>query len=160
MRNYGKTWPIALSILVALMLTILPLPDWARTFRPSWTALVIVFWSLNFSKRVSIGTAWTTGLILDALKGAILGQHALALTVLSFITIKFHLRIRVFPIAHQSITIFALIAIYEFMLMWVDGIVGEAEIGLARWGPVISSALLWPLIAIGLDRVQRRLRVG
>ncbi len=160
MRGNGKTWPIALSILIALMLTILPLPDWLETFRPSWAALVIVFWSLNLSRRVSIGTAWATGLILDALKGAILGQHALALTVLSFITIKFHLRIRVFPILQQSITIFALIAVYEFMLMWVDGIVGEAEIGLVRWGPVISSSLLWPLIAIGLDRVQRRLRVG
>lgn len=159
MRSNVRTWPIALSVLVAMMLTILPLPDWATAFWPNWIGMTIVYWSLHASHRVSIGTAWTAGLILDTLKGSILGQHTLALTVLSFLTVKFHLRIRVFPMGQQTLTVFALLAVYEFLLFWVDGIVGVAALGLNRWGPVISSAIMWPVVASLLNLIQRRLRV-
>jgi len=41
---------IYLSLLVALVLMILPLPDWAQIYRPNWMALVLIYWSMALPK--------------------------------------------------------------------------------------------------------------
>ena len=69
---------IALSFFVALILTIIPLPDWMASFRPEWVALTLIYWSMALPQRVGVGIGWGLGLALDVLKGALLGQHALA----------------------------------------------------------------------------------
>ena len=73
MRLTGLFW-ISLSIIIALMLTILPLPLWAAWFRPEWLVLVAIYWSIALPHRFNIGVAWLLGLLLDALSGTILGD--------------------------------------------------------------------------------------
>lgn len=150
-------WQIILYLIAAMILSVLPVPAWATPFRPDWVALTLIYWSMHLPRRFGLGAAWITGLALDALKGALLGQHALALTVVTFLSLKFRLRVRVFPIWQQSMTVLALIAIYEFILYWVDGVAGQPVSALDRWMPVLASAVVWPLLALLFGRVQRRL---
>lgn len=149
-------WPAIVSVIAALMLSIVPLPDWLDTWRPDWVALTIVFWSLALPRRISLGSAWVVGLALDTLKGALLGQHALALTLVSYFVVKFHLRMRVFPLGQQTISVGLLILIYEFILFWIDGVVGYPNMSIARFAPVLSSAAIWPLWLILLTSIQKR----
>ncbi|MBA3564386.1 MAG: rod shape-determining protein MreD [Gammaproteobacteria bacterium] len=152
-----RLWPIILYLIAAMILSVLPMPDWAAPFRPDWVGLTLIFWSMHLPRRFGLGAAWLSGLALDALKGALLGQHALALTIVAFFTLKFRLRLRVFPIWQQSVTVLALIAVYEFILYWVDGMAGRSVDGTDRWIPVVTSAVIWPLVALFFGRLQRRL---
>lgn len=156
MSAYARPLPVLASLVAAMMLEIIPMPAWADPMRPEWLALTVFYWAMHLPQRIGVGTAWICGLILDTLKGTLLGQYALALTVLAFITRKFHLRIRVFPVSQQILTAAALIGIVEFLIFWVDGVADNPTDNPGRWMPILSSALLWPVVSGVLNRVQRR----
>ena len=73
---------IYLTLLVALVLMILPLPDWAQIYRPNWMALVLIYWSMALPGRVGLLFAFFSGIILDTSLGTLLGQHTLALVMI------------------------------------------------------------------------------
>ena len=107
---------IYLSLVVAVILTILPLPDWAQIYRPNWVALALIYWSMALPKRVGLWFAFLTGLILDTSQGTLLGQHTLALVVVIFINMNFYQRICVLALAQQSLYVFVLLLINQFIV--------------------------------------------
>lgn len=141
------------TLIVALLLSILPLPEVIVSFRPDWVAIVLVYWSLFKPGHFGFLTAFWLGLALDTLYGSLLGQHALALLTVTYIARHFHLRIRVFPIWQMSVTVLALLALYEFLLFWADGVAARTVPAVDRWVPVAIGALLWPLIFASMHRL-------
>ncbi len=152
--------PVILTMIVGLMLTMMPLPELLDPFRPDWLALLVIFWAMQLPRTWSIGTAWIVGLILDVSQGTLLGQHALAFCVVAFMTVRFHLLMRVFPLPQLSATVFGLLAVYQFLLFWTNGVAGTHAVSTVYWGPVVSSALIWPLLFMGLSGVRYRDRSG
>jgi rod shape-determining protein MreD len=102
----------------------------------------------------SIGSAWIIGLLLDILQGDLLGQHAFALSVIAYLTQRFHLQIRIFPLWQLTMTVGALLAINAFILFWIDGVAGNPPIGLARWTQVFVGVILWPPVMTIMDRIR------
>lgn len=156
----SRRLPVIATLLVGLMLTILPLPESIEPFRPDWLALLVIFWSMQLPRTWSIGTAWIIGIILDVSYGTLLGQHALALCVIAFITVRFHLLMRVFPLSQLSATVFALLALYQFLLFWINGVAGVTAQAMDYWGPVITGTLVWPFLYMFLSGVRDRVRAG
>lgn len=146
--------PAAVSVLCALALAIIPLPDPIKPFRPDWVALVVIYWALMAPGRMGLLSAFFLGLLLDALAGALLGQHALAMLFVCYLAHRFHLRIRVFPIWQMSMTVMLLLAIYQFLLFWVDGVAGRTVNGAERWVPVLVGGLLWPVLLRFLQNIR------
>ncbi len=153
-RESSDFLPAWVSVLCALALAIIPLPSLISAFRPDWVVLVMIYWSLMTPGRLGLFSAFFLGLLLDTLSGALLGQHALALLVVSYVVQRFHLRIRVFPIWQMSMTVLALLAIYQFLLFWVDGVAGRTVTTAERWAPVMIGAALWPLILLLLENIR------
>jgi rod shape-determining protein MreD len=152
--------PVILTIIVSLMLMVMPLPDWATPFRPDWVALTLIYWAMMLPRTWSVGTAWLIGIVLDVAQGTILGQHALALCFIVFITVRFHLLMRVFPMQQLTATVFAILALYQFVLFWINGVAGIDAPAVKYWGPVISGTLFWPVVALLLSGVRLRVRHG
>jgi rod shape-determining protein MreD len=149
--------PVYFSILLGLMLSILPLPASLSSFRPDFVALTLIYWAMMLPRNFSIGKAWIIGVILDVMQGTLFGQHALALTVVIYLTIQFHLRIRVFPVWQVTAAVFALTAIYQFLLFWINGVVGQSALLIDYWGPVLANTILWPLLSGVLGGVRQRI---
>lgn len=156
----SRRLPVIVTLLVGLMLTIMPLPESIEPFRPDWLALLVIFWAMQLPRTWSIGTAWIIGVILDVSYGTLLGQHALALCVIAFITVRFHLLMRVFPLSQLSATVFALLALYQFLLFWINGVAGITAQAMDYWGPVITGTLVWPFLYVFLSGVRDRARSG
>ena len=156
----SRRLPVIATLLVGLMLTILPLPESIEPFRPDWLALLVIFWAMQLPRTWSIGTAWIIGIVLDVSYGTLLGQHALALCVIAFITVRFHLLMRVFPLSQLSATVFALLALYQFLLFWINGVAGVTAQAMDYWGPVITGTLVWPFLYMFLSGVRDRVRAG
>ena len=152
--------PVIVTIIFSLMLMVMPLPDWAAPFRPDWIALTLIYWAMMIPRTWSVGSAWIIGIVLDVAQGTILGQHALALCFIVFITVRFHLLMRVFPIQQLTATVFAILAVYQFILFWVNGVAGVDVPAVNYWGPVISGTLFWPVVTILLSGVRTRVRLG
>jgi rod shape-determining protein MreD len=152
-----NSWWVSFSSLVAtLALASVPLPDAAAPFRPDWVAVVLLYWSLMAPRHFSLLTAVWMGLALDTLTGALLGQNALALLVIVYLAEKFHLRLRVFPLSQLAITVLVLLALYEFILFWIDGMAGRTVPLVERWLPPLTGTLAWVALYMLFDRRERQ----
>jgi rod shape-determining protein MreD len=145
-----------ISVAAGLVLAIVPLPDWLDPVRPDLALLAVIYWILTSPRIAGLGYAWLSGLFLDVLRGMVLGQHALGFLVIAFVTHRLQLRMRMFPILHQAATVMLLLALYQFILFWTDGLIGHGYTGWSRWLSVLSGALLWPLIVAAGDSLTRR----
>lgn len=162
MQAREHEWFVPLvSIVAALALSVLPLPAGLGPYRPDWVALVLLYWSLVSPRRFGLLTAFWTGLALDTLNGALLGQHALALLVIVYLSRRFYLRLRVFPLSQLTMAVAALLLLYEFLLFWIDGVAGRTVPLVERWGAVVTGALVWlavvGLVERGRERMQARI---
>ncbi|MDH5179712.1 MAG: rod shape-determining protein MreD [Gammaproteobacteria bacterium] len=151
---------IIISFLVSFMLLMMPLPDFMRLARPEWVAMVVIYWSMALPQRVSVGYSWTAGLVVDVIRDSLLGQHALALALVSFITIRLHQRLRVYPPGQQAATVFLIILINFLIILWIRGIIGAAP---SLWQiliPTFTTALVWPFVFILMRYVRRQFQVS
>jgi rod shape-determining protein MreD len=148
--------PMALSALVALALAVIPLPGAVDVFRPDLLVLVVFYWSIEAPRAGGLTLAFMSGLALDVINGVVLGQHALALTLMSAWTTHLRLRLRVFSLLSQSLTIFALLTGYQFILFWIDGATGNPVTSFSRWFAPVVGAIIWPLLAGVLGRLNER----
>jgi rod shape-determining protein MreD len=148
--------PMLVSVVFGLILSVLPLPHWLNIARPDFLVIVVLYWSIMVPRAGGLMLAFFAGLLLDAFKGVVLGQHALALCLASYVAIKLHLRVRIFPVLHQALTVFWLLALYQFMLFWIDGMSGHPLTNYARWIPAFTGALLWPVFAGLLGNAYQR----
>ena len=144
------------SLLVALILMILPLPDWAQLYRPNWLALVLIYWSMALPKRVGLWFAFFSGIVLDTSMGTLLGQHALAMVVIIFLNLNFYQRIRVLALSQQAIYVFALLLINQVLVAWVEGILGRPTPLLAYFGGPLVGMLIWPWVFVILRDIRRK----
>jgi rod shape-determining protein MreD len=144
-----------LTLALGLAVAVVPLPAVVAPFRPDAIVLVLIYWSLATERRFGLLWALWLGLALDTLSGALLGQHALALLIVMYLVQRFQLQIRVFPASQMTLTIGVLLALYEFVLFWVDGVSGRTVPIAERWGSVASGILLWPLLMLTFDRMRR-----
>lgn len=159
-KGHNASWIIALSFLVAFMLTAMPLPDWAVDWRPLWAVMVLIYWCMALPERVGIGTAWVLGLLLDVQQGTVLGQNALGMCLIAYVTIQSHRRIRVSPLLQQAIVVFTYVVLFQFVTMWIRGIMGVPPPGWEFWLPALTSMLLWPWLFIILRDLRRKYHVS
>lgn len=145
--------------LIALILSVMPIPVWAQDFRPQWVALALIYWCLALPQRVGVGSAWLLGIFQDVLSGTLLGQHALGLSVIAFVIVKLHLRIRIFPLWQQSLTVMVLLLLERLLELWVMGATGQPTPTLWYWLPALVGTLLWSWVYIVLRDVRRRFKV-
>ena len=152
-------WVVPSTFVIALLLTALPMPESTAIWRPAWVALVLVYWCMAAPERVGVVVGWTAGLFLDVMTGTLLGQHALGLSVVAYVAHRTHRRVRVLPLWRQGITIFALVFLYQALVLWSNGIRGIPVTAPAYWTSPLVSMLLWPWIFVVLRVVRRRYAV-
>ena len=142
------------SLLVGLMLNLLPLGR--VIWMPDVLAVVLVFWSIYQPRRIGLGAAFLFGLTLDVHQASLLGQHALAYTVLIYFAIMVHRRILWFSVPGQAVQLLPLFAAAHAITI-VLRLIGGAEF--PGWqvllGPFLEAAL-WPLVSWLLLAPQRR----
>ncbi|MCH8261465.1 MAG: rod shape-determining protein MreD [Gammaproteobacteria bacterium] len=157
-KNTGG-WILFISLLIAFLLTALPLPHWADDWRPAWVAMVLIYWCMALPERIGIGIAWCMGLLLDVQQGALLGQNALGLALIAYFVIQIHKRFRLFPLVQQSCLVGFIIIFYLLISSWVTGIMGIPPKTWTYWMPAISSMVLWPWLFVILRDIRRQYNV-
>lgn len=154
------TWIIVLTFCAALLMMILPVPEWARTFRPQWVTLVLIYWCLALPHRISVGAGFLLGILLDVLSGTLLGQHALGLSLVAYVAVQLHARIRVYPLWQQSLAVLVLLVIEHLLSLWVMGATGQIPPGLEYWAVPLVGAVLWPWIFVTLRNIRRHFKIA
>lgn len=155
MNNSSVFFTIILTFIIAMMLMLMPLPDWAQAYRPEWLMLVLIYWCMALPNKVGIGIAWILGLCVDVIQGALLGQHAIGFAITAYIAIRFHQRVRNYPLHQQSLFVGMILLPYMSISLWILGILGEDPKSWLYWAPVVTSVLIWPWIYLVMRAIRR-----
>ncbi|TFW18832.1 rod shape-determining protein MreD [Massilia arenosa] len=145
---------IAFSLVCAFMLNLLPWGHWVGT--PDFVALVLVFWGIHQPRKVGIGLAFTMGLLMDVHEATLLGENALAYTLLSYLAIMIHRRVLWFPIMTQALHVFPLLLLTQAIQAVVRVIVSGRFPGWLNFLDSVVAMILWPVITMLLLAPQRR----
>lgn len=145
---------IVASLLFALGFNLIPFGR--QAVLPDMLALVLVFWNVHQPRRVGVGLAFVFGLVMDVHQGALLGQHALAYTLLSFVAITIHRRLLWFGIVEQTLQVFPVFLAAHAVALVVRLLAGDMFPGWWLLLAPVLEALLWPLVTLLLLAPQRR----
>lgn len=136
-----RVWFIALTMLLALVLNLLPL---GRLFGiPDWVALVLTFWCIHQPVKIGMGAAFLFGLAMDVADASLMGQHALAYVLLAFAANGVSRRILWFPLIQQALQIFPLLLGTQLLMLVVRLATGDEFPGWSWLLSSVNSALLW-----------------
>ena len=149
-----RTSTIVASFALALFLNFLPWRDLRLV--PDFVALVLVFWCVRQPRLVGLGAAWSLGLLTDAGNGVLLGQHALAYSLLAFLGVWLSRRILWFGPALQALHVGAMLLVAQGVSVLVRLIAGNDFPGWPIVVGPIAGAMLWPLVSWALLLPQRR----
>lgn len=152
-------WVVWMSLLVAAVLSIIPLPAWLSVARPAWVVMVVMYWILALPNRFGLFFAFIVGLCLDVFLGVIFGLHSLSLTVVAFLMLSLHRRLRMFPWWQQAFIVFVIISFYQLLNIWIKTAAGLSMPSLWYLLPALTSAALWPWIFSILRFLRRYFRV-
>ena len=158
MSRARNPWLLPLSVFVALLLGLLPLPDLLQPLRPYWLALVVAYWVIEDPDRVGLGFAFAMGLLADLAFGGLLGEQALRLVVMAFILQRFRAQLRFFPLSQQALAIGGLLVNDRVVSAAVHFTLGEPQLPWSFWWAPLLGMLLWGPVFLLLDtfRLGRR----
>src|SRR3990167_9301346 len=115
---------IWVSLLLAFVFNLIPMGRSGAV--PDLLAVALVFWNVHQPRRVGVGVAFAFGVFMDVHQGALLGQHALAYTLLSYSAIAVHRRLLWFTVGSQAVQILPLFAAAHAVALLVRLMAGAA----------------------------------
>ncbi len=145
---------VYITTLIALVLTLLPMPQLLSILWPNLLVLTVLYWSTMTPLAGGVLLGFLAGLIVDVIGGTQLGQHAFAFTVLTYLALKLHLLTRAKPLFEQAMFVFIALLLYETILWAIDGFSGHGTSSWTRWVHVPIGTVLWPVVVGILGRLH------
>jgi rod shape-determining protein MreD len=140
---------IALTLVAALMLNLLPWSGAWLWIKPDFVALVVLYWCIEQPRKVGFISAWVMGLFMDVADGTLFGQHALAYSILAYAGIVLHRRVRMFSGTPQAVHVLVLLLMNDLIVLAVRKVAGADFPGLQYFlGSFVAAALWLPLGAL------------
>ncbi|QIL19256.1 rod shape-determining protein MreD [Thermomonas sp. HDW16] len=158
MSRARNGWVLPVSLFVALLLGLVPLPEMLQPLRPYWLALVLAYWVLEEPEKIGLGAAFVLGLIADLTFGGLIGEQAMRLTILAFILDRFRARMRFFPLSQQALAIGVLLLNDRVVSAAIHLVMGEPQHSWGYWWAPLLGMLLWAPLHFVLDALRLRRR--
>lgn len=150
---YARFW---WSLLVALFLQLVQLPDAVAAARPLWLPLLLVYWALAEPRVPSLIAAFVFGIALDVLHNTILGQHAAGYLLLVYFVARLRGVFILFPLWQSTLVLIPGWFGYCALMALIDDLTQHRADAWLRWLPALSTTLFWPLVYTVMDSRQGR----
>lgn len=158
-RTRRNGWVLPVSLLLALLLGLVPLPETMQPLRPYWLALVLAYWVLEEPDKIGLGVAFVLGLVADLAFGGLIGEQAMRLVILTFILDRFRPRMRFFPLSQQALAIGGLLLNDRVVGLVIHTVLGAVQLPWTYWVAPLLGMLLWAPLYLVLDALRLNRRV-
>jgi rod shape-determining protein MreD len=153
-------WAISLSTFVALVLTVLPVPQIIFHFWPDWIALVLIYWALTVPEKIGPWVGFAVGTLMEVLFVRSFGVMGLGLATLVFTVNRANLQLRVLSIWQQMIVVGLFIGIFKLITGWLYGLIDGFVMSNEYFHSLIGCMVIWPFIFILLQEMRRMARIS
>ena len=150
-RNLIFTWSI---IILSIVLTIIPVPDIINSFRLPWLMMTVIYFSIFNVSLIGVLSAWFAGLILDLMTGGLMGENAMILSIISYISYRFRFQIRVYPIWQIMVVVLLLLSLGELFSLWIQGVSGIMNPSIVNWINISIAIIIWPLFMGFIQKME------
>lgn len=150
---------ILFTFVFALLLEAMPLPDSILWFQPEWATMALIYWCIALPHRIGVVTGFFLGLCMDLLDGSLLGQNAMAMCVVAYLSLMLYQRLRNYGAWQQAMMVGILIGISLMIFQWVQNLTSVAADTVAFLLPAVTSTILWPWFFIALRTIRRRFQI-
>ena len=145
-----------LSLIAALLMQLVVLPELLGAARPLWLPLIIAYWALVEPRMPILLCAFILGILSDVLFSTVLGQHALGLVLMAYVVSRMRPIFILFPLWQATLALAPAWLLYIYLMFWIDATTHhQADIWL-RWLPVLSTTLFWPLVFALMEALRGR----
>ena len=158
MSRARNGWVLPVSLLLALLLGLVPLPGMLQPLRPYWLALVLAYWLLEEPEHIGLGVSFALGVLADLVFGGLLGEQAMRLVVMAFILDRFRARMRFFPLSQQALVIGVLLLNDRVISAVIHVVMGAPQLPWLYWLAPLLGLLLWAPLHFALDTLRLRRR--
>ena len=149
---------LIISFLIGIILMVMPVVPWLSDIWPLWIIPILAYWIMALPHRVGLLAAWGSGIILDILYNSLLGAHALALLIFAALFSKISRQFSFFSTIQQMLILILLSLVYVVILLLTQLYEGQSILP-SFWWPLITTALVWPLVSLILQHYRRRFRI-
>lgn len=150
------SFTLIITIVIAMILMLLPLPKVLQLFRPEFVLMVLMYWAMALPRKVSVGVAWVVGVLMDVMMGGALGVTAFSYALVIFLTARFHLQLRQYPVWQQALIILSLVLLVQIIAV----IVSPQTATWFIWIPAVTSMVIWPMNYALLRNIRRSFNVN
>lgn len=147
---------IVITIIIAMLLMLVPLPDNLRFARPEWVLMTLIYWAMALPQRVGVGYAWCVGLLIDVLMGGSLGIEAFSYAFVIYLILRFHLQLRQYPLWQQALSIMTFVLVVNIPSVLMTSNFTSWYVLL----PAVTTTILWPIVYAFLRAVRRTFNVS
>jgi rod shape-determining protein MreD len=146
---------IAFTLIVALMVNLLPWSGPWLVAKPDFVALIVLYWCIQQPRKLGFAAAWLMGLMMDVAVGSLLGQHALAYSVLAFAGIVLHRRVLMFTMKNQILHVIPILLLNDLVVLVIRKLAGADFPGFGYFVGSLIAGALWPVMCFLLKLPQR-----
>lgn len=150
-RSYWGGFFLLLAL--AMVLTLIPLPDNLRPFRPHWLTLALFYLGIFMPLQSGVIRSWLLGIFTDGVSGTLLGIHALNFAFVTYGALLFHQRLRLYAVVQQMVVVTLIMAINLSAEYLIRGATDGSASTLLFWAPLLTTPLFWPLLYLLGDRL-------
>lgn len=154
MSRHERPLVLWIALVIAIVLTLVPLPEVLEPLRPYWVGLVIIYWAMEVPTPIHLGSAFLLGLLLDLLTASLMGLHALSLVVLVYLVRRFRARMRFFPPWQQAVAVLALLVNDRIIQLWALLLLGEPLPTWRYWLAPLVGMAIWPWLFLAMDQAR------
>ncbi|WP_058535648.1 rod shape-determining protein MreD [Legionella saoudiensis] len=139
---------LAVGFIIALILSILPMPELVTDFRPPWVLLLVLYIEYFLPGNFNQATLLFVGLMLDVLLATVIGEHSFALLLVTWLASSKSRRFQFFSMMQQIFLIGFFCMLYQAIIALITALLGFKY---SLFMPVASAFVgmfLWPWIRL------------
>jgi rod shape-determining protein MreD len=147
---------VVISLAFAFALTLLPWPGEWRWLIPDFTLMVLLYWHIHAPQHSPMGVAFGLGLLTDATRGALFGQHAVAYALTAYLALLLRRRLENFSAPARAVQLAPLFVFKELAILLFGLVFVKPSTDWRYLAAGVVAALLWLPLAMLLDRLAGR----
>lgn len=139
---------LALGFTIALILSILPMPELVTDFRPPWVLLLVLYIEYFLPGNFNQVMLLIVGLLLDVLLATVIGEHSFALLLVTWIASNKSRRFQFFSMMQQIVLIGFFCFLYQAIIVLIAVLLGFNYSILMPVASALVGMFLWPWIRL------------